>query len=351
MFFEEYIWVVVVGGFMAFFAAMGIGANDVANAFATSIGSGALTIKSAVIIAVICECAGAILMGSHVTDTIRKGIADYECFETNPPLLMMGCLCVLFSVGLWLFLASKLEMPVSTTHSCVGGMIGMTIAIGGGSCVNWYEPKDSFPFVGGVSGIVLSWFISPIFSAIVSMVIYGITRAAVLRRENSFEKSFWTFPIFVGLTVTLNTFFIIYKGAKGLGLHKTELWVSLVIAFGSGLFAALVLIPLLPVIKKCILKGIETRKRNKEIELSNKKTEDIEYNKVSKSEIENMKNSNSKSDLVSMEMDAETEDSENSAASKNAERRRRIKNKCVKCLDKSINYKVEYDMNKGDRVQ
>ena len=66
---------------------------------------------------------------------------------------------------MWLFLASYFEMPVSTTHSCVGGMIGMTIAIGGGSCVNWYEPKDSFPFVGGVSGIVLSWFISPIFSA------------------------------------------------------------------------------------------------------------------------------------------------------------------------------------------
>ena len=121
---------------MAFFAAMGIGANDVANAFATSIGSKALTIKSAVVIAAICECAGAILMGSHVTDTIRKGIADYECFETNPPILMFGCMCVLFSVGLWLFLASKFEMPVSTTHSCVGGMIGMTLAIGGGNCVN-----------------------------------------------------------------------------------------------------------------------------------------------------------------------------------------------------------------------
>ena len=97
------------------------------------------------------------------------------------------------------------------------------------------------------------------------------------------------------------------------------------------------------------MKGIETRKRNKEIELSNKKTEDIEDNKVSE---ENMKNSNSKSDLVTLEMETEeTEDSENSSASKNAERRRRIKNKCIKCLDKSINYKVEYDMNKGDRVE
>ena len=181
--FEEYLWVVIVGGFMAFFAAMGIGANDVANAFATSIGSGALTIKSAVVIAVICECAGAILMGSHVTDTIRKGIADYECFESNPPLLMMGCLCVLFSVGLWLFLASKLEMPVSTTHSCVGGMIGMTIALKGPQCVIWSKQVDTFPYVGGVGGIVLSWFISPIFSALFASSIYLINRTFVLRRN------------------------------------------------------------------------------------------------------------------------------------------------------------------------
>ena len=85
---------------------MGIGANDVANAFATSVGSKALTIKQAVIIASIFECLGAVLMGSHVTETIRKGIADYECFAETPELFMYGCMCVLFSVGIWLFIAS-----------------------------------------------------------------------------------------------------------------------------------------------------------------------------------------------------------------------------------------------------
>ena len=94
---DEYFWIVIVGGLMGFFAAMGIGANDVANAFATAVGSKALTIRNAIIIALFCECGGAILMGSHVVDTIQKGIANYECFETNPPLLMFGCLCVLFS--------------------------------------------------------------------------------------------------------------------------------------------------------------------------------------------------------------------------------------------------------------
>ena len=126
-----YLWIVIVGGFTAFFSAMGIGANDVANAFATSVGSKALTMKGAVVIATIFEFAGALLMGSHVTETIRKDIANYECFEDNPAILMYGCMYVLLAVGAWLFLASKYEMPVSTTHSCVGGMIGMSLALGG----------------------------------------------------------------------------------------------------------------------------------------------------------------------------------------------------------------------------
>jgi len=87
-----YTWIIVVGGCFAFFTAMGIGANDAANAFATSVGSKALTIKQAVVLAAIFETAGAILMGNHVTDTIRKGIADYRCFEDNPTVLMYGCM-------------------------------------------------------------------------------------------------------------------------------------------------------------------------------------------------------------------------------------------------------------------
>ena len=154
----DYLWIVIAGSVTSFVSAMGIGANDVGNAFASSIGSKALTIKSAIVIAGIFECAGALLMGSHVTKTIRKGIADYECFEDDPALLMYGCFCVLISVGAWLFIASRYEMPVSTTHSCVGGMVGMTMVTGGTDCVLWYKATDSFPWIGGVSGIVLSCF-------------------------------------------------------------------------------------------------------------------------------------------------------------------------------------------------
>ena len=87
-----YLWIIITGGIFSFFAAMGIGANDVANAFATSVGSKALTLRQAVVLASIFETAGAILMGSHVTNTIRKGIADYKCFEDDPYVLMYGCL-------------------------------------------------------------------------------------------------------------------------------------------------------------------------------------------------------------------------------------------------------------------
>ena len=246
----DYLWIVIAGGITSFTAAMGIGANDVANAFASSIGSRALTVKSAVVIASIFECAGAVLMGSHVTKTIRKGIADYECFEDTPEIFIYGCFSVLISVTLWLFLASYFEMPVSTTHSCVGGMIGMTLIAGGSDCVIWYKSVDSFPYVGGVSGIVLSWFLSPIFSAIIAGFIFFMTRLSVLRRENSFDKAYILFPILVGLTLLLNSFFIIYKGGKGIGLDDISELTAMLISLGIGIVSGLTIIPFIPKLKK-----------------------------------------------------------------------------------------------------
>ena len=204
-----YTWIIVTGGIFAFFAAMGIGANDVANAYATSVGSKSLTVKQAVVLAAVFETAGAVLMGSHVTNTIRKGIADYKCFEEQPELLMYGCMWVVLAVGLWLFLASYLEMPVSTTHSCVGGMIGMAIALKGTDCVIWYKPITTFPYVGGVSGIILSWFLSPLFSAIFAAGLFYVLRIFVLRHEFETKRINWTYPLLIGTTMTINTFFII----------------------------------------------------------------------------------------------------------------------------------------------
>ena len=334
---DVYLWIVIVGGFAAFFAAMGIGANDVANAFATSVGSKSLTIKSAIIIATIFECAGAILMGSHVTNTIRKGIADYQCFEDNPEVLMYGCMCVLFSVGLWLFIASYFEMPVSTTHSCVGGMIGMTLVIGGSSCVKWYESKDTFPYVGGVSGIVLSWVISPLMSAFISGLIFFITRTFVLRSKNSFNRTFISMPIFVGLTLLLNTFFIIYKGAKGLGLHKTPIEVAVGTAFGVGTFFGLIIIPFTPRLKKRVERIYKLKSKSSEMNLNELDDVSVEV------------------ELQEQEQEKETEQKQENDVIKqnplNINRKRgNFFNKTLKHINDSVNYNIEQDITSSKRV-
>ena len=217
-----------------------------------------LNFKQAVVLAAIFETYFEV-----TTNTIRKGIADYKCFEDDVTF-MYGCMWVILAVGLWLFLASYLEMPVSTTHSCVGGLIGMAMVLKGADCVIWYKPVDTFPYVGGVGGIVMSWFLSPLFSAIIAMVVFAITRTSVLRKEFESYRINWAYPVLIGSTMTINTFFIIYKGAKGLGLDKTPLDVAFGYAFGIGGLSALML-PLIPKIKKLCSK--QTRRFSADIEL------------------------------------------------------------------------------------
>ncbi|KAH8074770.1 inorganic phosphate transmembrane transporter [Aureococcus anophagefferens] len=165
----------------------------------------AITIKQAVVLAAIFEFLGALLMGSSVSKTMRKGIADVECFDDNPGLLIYGMTCVILSVAIWLLLASYLEMPVSTTHSCVGGIIGMTLMARGSRCIIWNYNKndqkdlkplsfDDFPWLDGVAEIAVSWLLSPIASGLCAAV---------------------AFPVVVFITVAINTCFIIIKGTKG----------------------------------------------------------------------------------------------------------------------------------------
>lgn len=213
----EYKWIVAFGGFAAMFAAFGIGANDVANAYATSVGSKALTIKQACALALIFEFVGAVAAGSQVANTIRKGIADIDCYNNNymdAPLLMYGNGCVCFIVGMWLVTATWLEMPVSTTHSCVGGMIGMAIAIRGQECVVWYEngDEDNLWIPKGVVGIIISWFVSPILSGLFSVMFFTFVRTFILRSTNSFNRALKFYPILIFLAVWINIFFIISKG-------------------------------------------------------------------------------------------------------------------------------------------
>jgi sodium-dependent phosphate transporter len=143
-------------------------------------------------------------------------------------------------------------MPVSTTHSCVGGMIGMTIALAGTECVIWYKQVDSFPYVGGVIGIVMSWVISPLFSGLLSSLLFALVRSQVLRYSYESKRLNYIYPLLVGGTLVINSFFIIYKGAKGLGLHNIEAASAIGISITIGSIGALLNIPFVTKIRKIV---------------------------------------------------------------------------------------------------
>lgn len=250
---DQFLWILIVAAFGAFFAAFGIGANDVANAFATSVGAKALTLRQAVVLAGIFEFLGAVFLGSHVTKTIRKGIADIECFEDNPGILMYGNMCVVYTTGIWLLLASYFELPVSTTHSTIGGIVGMAMTYRGADCVVWYEKAEKFPFLEGVSAIVASWALSPVFSGIIAVFLFLTVRTFVLRSEKSLSRAMVAFPLLVTATIAVNVFFIVYKGAKGLDLDETSIGDAFAWAFGLGIGVGLLMIPtVLPYMRKQI---------------------------------------------------------------------------------------------------
>ena len=224
-----------------------VSANDVANAFATSVGSKALTVRQACCIAVVMEFVGACFMGGEVVKTIRGSLANVNDFKDNPPLLMWGCLCVDIGTAVWLLVATKYEMPVSTTHSCVGGMIGMTIALRGANSVIWFKPADatSGGIPGGFLAIVVSWFISPLLSAITSAVLFFIVRL-ILRTKSPFENSVRTYPVMVFFCVMIVSIYMLTKGisskSANLDLLSNEQKFGIACAIAA-VFAALSIPP------------------------------------------------------------------------------------------------------------
>jgi len=207
-------WVLWISGFCMAFMAWGIGANDVANSFGTAFGARCLTIRQAIVIAAVCELAGAVLLGGHVSDTIRKGMMDVDLYSGDEGrcLIMAGMTGVLLAAATWLLLASKYGLPVSTTHSAVGGVIAFAITSRGYGSVKWSK----------VGMIIASWFISPALSAIFGFCLYSAIRFFVLRHEDSFRRAKIASPILVFLMTFILAMFTIYKGAKGVGLHKTD---------------------------------------------------------------------------------------------------------------------------------
>jgi PiT family inorganic phosphate transporter len=197
---------------LGLYMAWNIGANDVANSMADAVGSGALSVKQAVIAAGICEFAGAVLVGSHVTDTIRKGIVDPSAIASIPgmlegepaALLVIGMSAALLSAALWLNFATWTGMPVSTTHSIVGAVAGFGIVAAGIGSVHW----------GKMGQIVASWFISPFAGGLMAFILFKIISKTILGQEKPVTAAIKITPyivFFLAMVVTLAT---IYKGFK-----------------------------------------------------------------------------------------------------------------------------------------
>ncbi|WIA16180.1 hypothetical protein OEZ85_012894 [Tetradesmus obliquus] len=246
----EYLWLVVAGAFAAFGYGWATGANDVANAFGTSVGSKSITLRQATVLAAIFEFGGAMLLGRVVTNTIAGGIADPRMFARTPEVYAWGMVCALFVAFVWQGWASSKGYNVSATHSIIGSIIGFALAFGGTGAVQWARPDPrSFPPYRGIVPIVLSWVVSPILTGAVAAAVFGVTRWLVLRRERAAKLAFWVLPPAVLITVMINVFFVFTRGAlRSLGdewsVDKAA-WVSALIAAGTAGFTAVVILPLI----------------------------------------------------------------------------------------------------------
>ncbi len=200
---------VMIAAVVGFFMAWGIGANDVANAMGTSVGSKALTIKQAIIIAMVFEFAGAYLAGGEVTSTIRKGIIDASYFIDTPELLVFGMISALFAAATWLLIASALGWPVSTTHSIVGAIVGFAAVGVSADAVEW----------GKVGGIVGSWIITPLISGIIAFIIFNSAQKLIFDTDKPLQQAKRWVPLYMFLAGFVLALVTIKKGLKHLNLH------------------------------------------------------------------------------------------------------------------------------------
>jgi PiT family inorganic phosphate transporter len=212
-------YILILGFIFGFYMSWSIGANDVANSMASSVGAKAITIRQAVFIAGILNLTGATFIGTHVTNTIRKGIVSTEIL-TDPHLALIGALSALLAAALWVSFATWKSLPVSTTHSIVGAMIGFGIIAGGFSVINW----------GKLIAVIMSWIISPLFSLIIAFVMLKMIVKRIFNRRDPYKLALKYSPIFIGITFFVVVLSFLFKTPVGkkLAIDPTS---ALIIAF------------------------------------------------------------------------------------------------------------------------
>jgi len=212
---------------VGFYMAWNIGANDVANAMGTSVGSKALTLTKAVIIAGILEFSGAFFLGSHVSETMQKGIVDPQVFAGDPNIFLYGMLAALLSTAIWLQIASFFGWPVSTTHAIVGAIIGFGALIGGFHTINWAM----------VGSIAASWVLSPALSGIISYIIFSILQRKILFAMNPIAATRRLIPYLIFLIFLTFSLTILSDGVKNIELDNLTV---IVISLSTALICALI---------------------------------------------------------------------------------------------------------------
>lgn len=232
--------ILIIGFIFGFYMAWNIGANDVANSMASAVGAKAITIRQAIFIAAILNVLGATFIGSHVTNTIRKGIVSTEVL-TDPHLALVGALSALLAAALWVSFATWKSLPVSTTHSIVGAMIGFGIMAGGWNVINW--PK--------LAAVVMSWVISPIFSLIIAFFVFKAIIRFILARRQAFEAAIRLSPWFIG-----STCFVVVLSF----LFKTPLGKTLAIGTPGALLVAAIAATLLGITGRLLIRRLADRK-------------------------------------------------------------------------------------------
>lgn len=207
---HAFLYLILAAAF-GLFMAWGIGANDVANAMGTSVGSGALTLRHAIIIAAMFEFAGAVLAGGQVTQTIRKGIVDASSLTATPDILVYGMLAALLAAGVWLLVASYFGWPVSTTHSIVGAIVGFALVGIGITAVQWVK----------IAAIVASWVISPLLAGAIAFALFVSIQRLIFNAEDPFRNARLYVPFYIFLVGFVIALVTLLKGLKHVGLSVT----------------------------------------------------------------------------------------------------------------------------------
>jgi len=222
---QLFIWLAVI---FAFFMAWGIGANDVANAMGTSVGSKAITIKQAIIIAAIFELLGSLLAGGQVTQTIRSKIIDVHLLAYSPEIFIYGMLASLLAAGSWLIVATKFGWPVSTTHSIVGAVIGFGLILGA-HVIYW----------GSIAGIALSWVVTPIIAGVLAYFLFRSVQWLIFNSDKPIQQAKRYVPFYIFMAVFVISSVTLMSGLQHIGLHLTYM-ASLGIAFVLSILLALI---------------------------------------------------------------------------------------------------------------